>query len=287
MLRLLVSNSYVQFAGKVYRQAKGIPMGINPAVFLANYYLFYFEYQFLEQFGSVFEQYPPALEQVPAAQQWLTTTDLQEAPPAGLRGTVAKLVLDAFEFTGRFVDDFTSGPNRFLDKLWYDCDSILGDLIKGIYPGGEDGLTLECVPGAPHAYPTLDVCITTDADEYGRVQSFTELYDKRREPCYKGIPMVHYVHVSSRVSARVGPNILRGQLHRFSRIIMRRDNFVQESVNCVRALLERGYHQRVIFKVLRHFLYDNFYLYGDSRRSALWEAVSEVFAAGQGAENAP
>jgi hypothetical protein len=126
-----------------------------------------------EQFGSVFEQYPPALEQVPAAQQWLTTTDLQEAPPAGLRGTVAKLVLDAFEFTGRFVDDFTSGPNRFLDKLWYDCDSILGDLIKGIYPGGEDGLTLECVPGAPHAYPTLDVCITTDADEYGRAQSLS------------------------------------------------------------------------------------------------------------------
>jgi hypothetical protein len=99
--------------------------------------------------------------------------------------------------------------------------------------------------------------------------------------------MVHYVHVSSGVSARVGANILRGQLHRFSRIIMRRDNFNQESVNCVRALLERGYHQRVIFKVLRRFLYDNFYLYGDSRRSALWEAVSEVFAAGLGAENAP
>lgn len=40
MLKLLVTNSYVQFAGKVYYQARGIPMGINPAVFLANLYLF-------------------------------------------------------------------------------------------------------------------------------------------------------------------------------------------------------------------------------------------------------
>jgi hypothetical protein len=44
MLRLLVENSYVQFAGRVYQQAKGIPMGINPAVFLAKFYLLYFEY---------------------------------------------------------------------------------------------------------------------------------------------------------------------------------------------------------------------------------------------------
>jgi hypothetical protein len=51
MLRLLVTNSYVQFAGKVYRQAKGIPMGINPAVFLANYYLFYYEYRFWSGLG--------------------------------------------------------------------------------------------------------------------------------------------------------------------------------------------------------------------------------------------
>jgi hypothetical protein len=185
------------------------------------------------------------------------------------------------------VDDFTSGPNRFLDKLWYDCDSILGGLIKGIYPGGEDGLTLEIVPGDPLAYPTLDVCITTDVDEHGRVQSYTELYDKRRQPCYKGIHMVPYVHVSSAVSARVGPNILRGQLHRFSRIIMRRSNFIQESANCVMALLERGYHHRVVFRVLRRFLHDHYYLYGDSSRSALWNAVSTRCSAGMGAEMHP
>jgi hypothetical protein len=64
-------------------------------------------------------------------------------------------------------------------------------------------------------------------------------------------------------------------------------NFIQESINCVMALLERGYHQRMVFKVLRRFLYDHFYLYGDSRRSALWDAVSAGCSAGLGAENAP
>jgi hypothetical protein len=144
------------------------------------------------------------------------------------------------------------------------------------------------VPGDLFAYPTLDVRITTDIDEHGGVQSYTELYDKRRAPCYRGmIPMVHYMHVSSGVSARVGPNILRGQLQRFSRIIMRRENFIQDSINCVMTLLERGYHQRVVFKVLRRFVYDNFHLYGDSNRSALWEEVSAGCAAGLGAEIAP
>jgi hypothetical protein len=78
---------------------------------------------------------------------------------------------------------------------------------------------------------------------------------------------------------------------------MRRKNFIQESIlesilsrnalNCITALLERGYHHRVVFKVARRFLRENFHLYGDINRSALWDAVSVVFSAGMGAENAP
>jgi len=150
----------------------------------------------------------------------------------------------------------------------------MGGLVRGIYPGGDQGLTLEPVPGNPFAYPTLDIRITTDVKEWGEVVSSTELYDKRREPCYAGIPIVHYIHVSSGVSARVGPNILRGQLHRLTKIIMSRANFVLESRNCANALLDRGYHRGTILKVLRRFLYDNHHIYGDVNRHALWYDIT-------------
>jgi hypothetical protein len=48
MIRLLVCNAYVEFCGQHYKQDKGIPMGINPAVFMANYFLFYYECSFMQ-----------------------------------------------------------------------------------------------------------------------------------------------------------------------------------------------------------------------------------------------
>lgn len=42
----------------------------------------------------------------------------------------------------------------------------------------------------------------------------TVLYDKRRQECYKDIPIVYYTNVSSTISVQCGYNILVGQLHR-------------------------------------------------------------------------
>eukprot|EP00878_Enallax_costatus_P028202 GHUV01030431.1.p2 GENE.GHUV01030431.1~~GHUV01030431.1.p2 ORF type:complete len:153 (+),score=5.82 GHUV01030431.1:123-581(+) len=49
VLRLLVENSYVRFAGHVFHQTCGVPMGINPTSFIANYYLFQYEYILVKQ----------------------------------------------------------------------------------------------------------------------------------------------------------------------------------------------------------------------------------------------
>jgi hypothetical protein len=73
------------------------------------------------------------------------------------------------------------------------------------------------------------------------MQSKTILYDKRREPCYASIPVVQYIHMSSAVSACVGPNVLLGQLHRFSRIVTDRANPIQEAALCVHQPRERGF----------------------------------------------
>jgi hypothetical protein len=84
---------------------------------------------------------------------------------------------------GRFVDDFTSGANRLLHKLWYTDDDIWAG--HGMYPVGDQGLTLDSGPGDDSSYPTLDVRINTDINGWREVSFHTIPYDKRREPITK------------------------------------------------------------------------------------------------------
>ena len=48
MIEYLVDNIFVQVGNKVFRQCVGIPMGTDCAPLLANFYLFYYEYQFMK-----------------------------------------------------------------------------------------------------------------------------------------------------------------------------------------------------------------------------------------------
>ena len=49
LIGFLIDNIYVNFGDSIFRQTIGIPMGTNCAPLLANLYLFYYEYKFLEQ----------------------------------------------------------------------------------------------------------------------------------------------------------------------------------------------------------------------------------------------
>ena len=49
LLNFLIDNIYVNFGDSILRQTIGIPMGTNCAPLLANLYLFYYEYKFLER----------------------------------------------------------------------------------------------------------------------------------------------------------------------------------------------------------------------------------------------
>jgi hypothetical protein len=56
VVRLLTENSYVQFGGRFFKQTRGIPMGINPAVYMANFYLFYYERCFLQRLLDLYQR---------------------------------------------------------------------------------------------------------------------------------------------------------------------------------------------------------------------------------------
>ena len=53
ILRFLLDNIFVKFKGKIYRQIIGVPMGCDCAPFLANLYLFFYEYKYVSELMSV------------------------------------------------------------------------------------------------------------------------------------------------------------------------------------------------------------------------------------------
>ena len=109
---------------------------------------------------------------------------------------MAKVLLEAFRFTVRFVDDFTSGPNPFLDMLLYCTDTVLGGVFTGIYPRS---LTLERTSRFTYEFSTLDVQIISRVSEEGWVIAYTVLFDKRRQTCFATLPIVQYTHVNCQV----------------------------------------------------------------------------------------
>lgn len=62
VVRLLVENSCVRSGDNYFHQTSGIPMGISPALIMANYYLFYYEYCFVQRIVLLIQDTPPLLQ---------------------------------------------------------------------------------------------------------------------------------------------------------------------------------------------------------------------------------
>jgi hypothetical protein len=115
-------------------------------------------------------------------------------------------------------------------------------------------------------FPTLDIRILSkvcdvleerDGLMYNCVQSYSILYDKRREKCYEGIPIAQYTHVSSNVGENVGNSILLGQLHRYRELIQDKDNFIFECALLIVRMQYQGYpapklHHKLLLFLKKH-----------------------------------
>lgn len=99
-------------------------------------------------------------------------------------------------------------------------------------------------------------------------ESHTLLFDKRRLPCYSGIPIVQYAHVTSTLSIQCGCNILIGQLHRFRQLITVRSNYVWEVARLVKRMQDRGYRLSLLRRKLKQHLQVYPDTFGDVRPTA-------------------
>ena len=181
-----------------------------------------------------------------------------------------RLVWRAFRYTCRFVDDLQSIANRFITSLLYNDMSIAGGLIRGIYCRDCPWEDTEISDGSK--VPFMDILHIFFA-QGAFMLATTQLYDKRRERIFQGVDFVQYSHATTCLSKECLYNILTGQLHRFSRLIMDQSNFTTEVSLLLVKLHRQGFKQQPLLARFKRFVKNRPYLFGGVGWPALYEGV--------------
>jgi hypothetical protein len=226
----LLDSTYIAFGPLLVHQVLGIPMGISAAPFIANLFLAWFEYEFLLQHPRNHPR--AAVGPLSSAQQYRQAA-----------------ILDAFRFTIRYLDDLLSLDNPHLASLLSRADLLEG--LHGLYP---PALRLE-PQSHPHldragsAIPFLDVLIIME-ERGQQAWCRTELYDKREQPAFHGIPLSRFIWEHSSVNDSSRRSIFVGQFHRLRKQITTFHNFADEIGAVMFSLSRRGYHLRFLHRQL-------------------------------------
>ena len=92
------------------------------------------------------------------------------------------------------------------------------------------------------------------ADDDATMFTSTHLYDKRREPCFMGLPGARFGHVSSNVADSVHTAVVLSALHRCSVNCGDLDNFVLEVARVVKDLSDSKYKTRRVWCTVKRFV---------------------------------
>ena len=84
LVKFLVDNAFVQVGDTVYRQIRGIPMGIGPAMYFANYCLAVCEFLFFRDALQVLSNFPSR---------------------QSMQRTAIVTALKSFQFVSRYADN--------------------------------------------------------------------------------------------------------------------------------------------------------------------------------------
>ena len=254
IISLIIDNTFINFGSTAYWQRTGIPMGINPAVYFANIYLFCYELNFLQRLyklASADDLSQPLATPLPAA---LTQHGGPLARLATPTTTFAFLaaVADAFAYTKRYVDDLASLMNALWPHLSY-INQQVGP-VYGVYPS-----TLNLKLATPdrqgmQPLPFLDLHITPSRRADGTIFLDICLYDKRREPNFAKLGIVRFPHATSALSTACKLNIITSRYHFFRTVLTRRDNFCAEVATVILDFHKRQYNLARLWHKLAHLL---------------------------------
>jgi hypothetical protein len=229
-------------------------MGISHGVHIANLHLLYYEFQFRKQLVDI----------ILAAPDWIYTGSLAHkdmakkllAPNANLEFITAAsnswpdaacLILQSFQFFGRFVDHVLVGPNPYFSCLLKTTYSLLGGRIAGIYPPYLQ-LDANFEPDW-HGYKVqyLDVELRLRCTEVPEsaaqrhIVGEVVLFEKLSSPKFRNVHILKYHHVFSQLSLSCTYGVLSSQLCRFVSHTTIPGDWVQNAATCLHRFYIQGF----------------------------------------------
>jgi hypothetical protein len=255
LLEFVIKKNYMNFAGKISHQTKGISMGGNASVYVANHFLFTYELDFYSQL----------VQQVTSSTALQTITSLPTTEPPNWQlsytpGSVSLYLLNIFQWLFRFIDDTESINNNYMDKLLYTNQTFFG--VNGIYP---PELLITLSDKKPYS-DYLDITISS-RDDNGRSPIKTTFYNKFSKPEFAALSVIRYTHNSSNLARRIKDNILTGRFHALRRNITDKGSFCESLAKIMAQLINRGHNNRRLSRHLFQLLKDYPFLYGDVPRT--------------------
>lgn len=232
MLSTVLDNAFVTHKGRVYKQVKGMPMGINCAPQLANLYCGYYELCYMVR----------ATVRYLASQQRLR---------------VEKAYLNAMFNGSRFIDDIGLAgipADYCMAELFQDKRASGG--ADGVYPvsiSTDDGASVDNPmelklenSGLSCHYLDLQLSIgaggSFQSTVYQKRDDMPVFYDYRRFP-----------HIDSFISDKAKYGVFTSQLHRFAGLCSTTAAYKHNVLRLLAEMLEHGYDYRTLRQRLSRF----------------------------------
>ena len=215
LLRFLINNSYVSFKGKIYKQWVGIPMGIDPAPYMANLFLHYFENKYIK----------------------LLVDDKDEKGNKKDSGKAKEDMIFAqmLRYCYRYLDDLLNiNDNGYFEKIY-----------NSIYP---NELKLNRTNPSDISTEFLDMDISIV--DHKIITS--KLFDKRRSFPFKVInfPFIE----SSNIPTMPSYNIYLSQILRIVRICNNIGDFIVEVESLTKEFLLKGFNKPLLSNIFYKFV---------------------------------
>jgi len=217
-LSFLIRNTYVLVGDKLFHQWLGIPMGTNPAVHIANYFLFYYELAFMNRL-----------------------IDLQQTD-----------ILKSLLRTKRYIDDLCQLASAdesaaFKDMIILEDFHLPGHPLVncGIYPR-----LLVCNEEQAPAHRGHCLDIDYYYDHHNR-RWYTDIYSKINDPKFSRLTWNRYPNIRTKLSTSCKYNVITAQTFRFFRLVSRKGAVILHLATLIHTLhIGRGYNLHRCFRYL-------------------------------------
>jgi hypothetical protein len=243
LITLVIRSTYFQFAGAIFHQTLGIPMGASPCVYIANLYLFSYELAFYRRIMFV----------------------LASGVFSAASKLFARKLLLTYRFMGRYIDDtgaLTHNPTLFHDFL-HNTAERYG--MHGIYPHFL-GFKVTSLPNRREMI-MLNVHLTLVGPGYsifdtvvtGVYRKDSAFFNYRAKPLR--LPDPH-----SLIPDKYKFGVIRSQIIAHHRLCNTREAFIDAVIHLVRAFEGRGYYFPKVFGMVRQEFASLPHAYGTTGR---------------------